>query len=144
MNILLRFYKPISTIYLLILLTGCSESHINILFDESITTIKIRSTLSLTPPRNLPELAIVDPDNTWFYLQGASLNKTSYPQERFIHLDKITIRPAELSAIHWLDGKEHFSQVFTKEGIYTIYLSDNLETEPENATTFVKKVRMVH
>jgi len=137
-------FKIFITILFIALLPSCTESEVNISFNETTTDIKPSSSFTLTIPHHLPELAITDTDNNWFYLQGSSLKQTYYPQDTFTQLKKITLHPDELYATQWINGKETFSKVFSKPGIYTIYLSDNLETEPDNAKTLIKKIRLVH
>lgn len=47
----------------------------------------------------------------------------------------VTIDLDSASGVYWNDGGRHFSQVFARAGVYKIYISDNLETEEDNATT---------
>lgn len=142
-NMNTNFYKHFSLVILFSFLASCSESQISISFDMTTTELKLGSSFTLTLPKQLPELAITDPDNNWFYLQGSSLKKTTYSQDSFTQLKKVAIDTENIHATHWIDGKENYSKIFTKVGTYTIYLSDNLETEPDNAITFIKKVRLI-
>lgn len=135
--------KYFITVLLTALLTSCFSSQLITGFDETLTDIQFNSSFTLTLPRPLAELAITDPDSIWFYLQGNDLNKTLYPQGEFVQLKKIEINTGKLKATQWIDGKANYANVFTKAGVYTIYLSDNLETEPDNAITFIRKVRLV-
>jgi len=134
--------------YCLILLSGCENQSVSTLepikFDDSISSIELTKPFTLTLADNHPtELAIASPDNQWFYLQGKDIKKTYMQADEFKHAKSLTIDPKSLKAIQWVEGKSIVSPVFTAPGIYEIYLSDNLETEPDNALTFIKKVKLV-
>ena len=131
----------------LIVLSACDNRPVNntvtLSFNESISAIKREQTFTLKLPATHPKnLAIVDPDNRWFYMQGQDIKHPFLNSEAFINSSALTITPVKLKATTWIDGKEHYLPVFTKNGLYNIYLSDNLETEPDNALSFVKKVKL--
>ena len=112
-------------------------------FDETISEINFGKSFTLEMPNNHPDkIAIMTPDETWFYIQGNGTSKPHMPAEDFMKADTLTIMPDTLKGMHWVDGKEMISPVIIKQGIYSIYLSDNLETEIENSLTFIKKIEL--
>jgi len=118
---------------------------VSIKFDGSISTIEHNSPFKLSLVDNHPtELAIVSPENQWFYLQGNDIKKPHMQAEDFKQSKSYSIETHSLKAVQWIDGKATVSPVFTVPGIYEIYLSDNLETEPENALTFIKRIKYTH
>lgn len=132
---------------LFLFVTGCdkqSATTSNTLeFNNSISLVTRDQSFTLKLPNNHPDkLAISSPDNVWFYLQDKSLSKQFMQEKTFIKSDTITIIPKTLIATQWIEGKETLSPVFTKNGTYSIYLSDNLETEIENSLTFIKKIEL--
>lgn len=139
-------------IYLLIpfvLLSGCENqpeirsSHLT--FDNSVSLVKNKGKFSISLPKNHPDkLAIATPDGNWFYIQGNGIKKQLMSKEAFIKAVALSIDPNTLKGTHWVDGKATTSAVFTKTGIYSIYLSDNLETEIDNSLTYIKKIRFIN
>jgi len=112
-------------------------------FDQTVSNISLNKAFKITLPDNHPDkIAILTPDDNWFYIQGNGIKKQLMPKEDFIKSSTLSIDPATIEGTHWVDGKEKISPVFTKKGIYSIYLSDNLETEIDNSLTFIKKIEL--
>lgn len=131
----------------LLLLSGCENQLLSnsssLQFDEATSVVKLDRTFTIALPANHPDkLAIRSPVDTWFYLQGDGISKQLMPEEDFIKTETLTITPLNFKATHWVNGKEVVSPVFFREGIYSIYLSDNLETELDNSLTFIKRIRL--
>lgn len=138
--------------YLLVFLLssfGCEkgkETSLNqFKFDETISVIKLSNEFELELPDNHPDkLAIATPDGNWFYIQGNGIKKQLMSKEAFIKAVALSIDTSTLEGTHWVDGKATISAVFTKTGIYSIYLSDNLETEIDNSLTYIKKLKLIN
>ncbi len=85
-------------------------------------------------PRNL---AIQDPAGNFYYVMG---------DEGLVEYNDITSRKEiklkvnEVKGILWVDGKMEVKNVFEKPGEYTLYMANNLETEPENTFSIEAKV----
>jgi len=137
----------LSFILALLFCYGCENQSTNRLvqlnFDEKISIVKSGKAFTLTLPQDHPDkLAIVSPDETWFYIQGDENIKNLMPKDDFMKSNAITINTGSLKGTSWKDGEKSFSHVFTKKGTYTVYLSDNLETEIDNSLTFIKKLTL--
>jgi hypothetical protein len=94
-------------------------------------TLRAGAPIALRLSERHPErMAIIDPAGRYFYIQDPGTSKlmeaTAFAKAREIRID------AALSGMYFVDGKARTGGVFTKSGVYTIYLADNLETEEEN------------
>ena len=133
------------------LLLGCVSTHDDSSHAQayrfSITPgkIKINQNFIITLPKAHPvNMSIRDPMGEWYWVQYASENIKFMPEAEFKQATKITIAPAHLKGITWLEGKRVDELVFKYAGEYLIYFANNLETEPENTfylmgTVTVKK-----
>lgn len=97
----------------------------------SSDTLRAGAALTLRLSEKHPErMAIIDPDERYFYIQDPEVSRlmepTAFAQARELIID------AAQSGLCYVDGKARTGAVFTKSGVYVIYLADNLETEEEN------------
>ncbi len=102
----------------------------------SSDTLRLGAPITLRLSEKHPEkLAITDADNRWYYIQDDESSRLMEPAA-FAKAREIIIDAAQ-NGMFFEDGKPRTGPVFTKAGVYTIYLADNLETE-EEATDAVK------
>lgn len=135
-------------ISIVFILSGCetpSDNMVNLKFDETISEIKSNRPFTIRLPDDHPDkLAIVTPDETWFYIQGNGFENQLMSPDEFLKIESITINPSTLKGTFWEDGKVKTALIFIKKGIYSIYLSDNLETEIDNSLTYIKKIKLIN
>lgn len=82
------------------------------------------------PDTHPSKLAIVSPDNTWFYIQDAPQFNQLGSAKALTDAKRIEIDVDGFEAKSSQGGKITASKVFRNSGTYTFYLADNLETEP--------------
>ena len=132
----------------LLLFSGCEDQKRvksgSLEFDGSVSEIKSDKEFTISLPSGHPDkLAIVTPDDVWFYIQEDGDINHLMPKNEFMKADIISIHPSTLKGTSWINGKSTISLVFAKKGKYSIYLSDNLETEIENSLTFIKSIKFI-
>lgn len=86
------------------------------------------------PPRNL---GIEDPAGNFYYVMG---DGGFVKYNEFITGREIKLKVDDVKGILWVDGKKEIRNVFEKPGEYTLYMADNMETEPENTFSIETKV----
>ncbi len=86
------------------------------------------------------DLAIQNPNGVWFVLQDAEDSIEVMPQDDFDSINVMEFEVSELKGVTWKDSKKVSDRVFTSQGSYLIYFSDNLETEPENTFSLQETV----
>lgn len=75
-------------------------------------------------------LAVVDPDGNYFYLQHLPESRVA-DAAAFAALKELRI-DERTSGMFYDDGQPVQKKVFAQSGTYSVYLADDLETEPEN------------
>jgi len=89
-------------------------------------------TVTIYLPQPHPtKLAIEGPHHAWF---------TIHDESAFRRARVIRFRASALTGIVWLDGQPRRQKVFVLPGTYTIYLANNLETEPENTFSLMQSL----
>lgn len=105
----------------------------------SARVVTSADTLTLRFPHKHPaSLAIEDPGHVWYVIHEAGVNTSLMTDKKYRYSTSITFQIATLTGVTWVDGKQVRRKVFSRPGKYTIYMADNLETEPEN-TFFLMK-----
>jgi len=94
-------------------------------------------------------LGVIDPDGHFFYLVYPVSESTQglYPlvdTKTFIYLDHLDIYIASLKADPYRYGIMENQPVFTKNGIYTFLLGDNLHTDDPSALINTVEVSYNH
>lgn len=107
-----------------------------IIFDtDAILTISL-------PPERPKNIAIRTPSDVWYIIQNAEEDISFLDDKVYNSSPNIDISVASLKGVVWENGEKKIQAVFTQPGAYTIYIADNLETEPENTFHFMKKVTL--
>jgi len=104
---------------------GALKCYPRILYKGDTLTI----VLSADHPRGL---AIRDPSDNWYYLQGESSQFQLMAPGDFARATRIEIPTDEIEAVRWDDGRAQSDLIFRETGEYLVYMANNLETEPEN------------
>lgn len=84
------------------------------------------------PETHPSKLAIVSPDDTWFYIQDAPQFNQLGSAKALSDAQRIEIDVDGFEAMTSQAGKTAASKVFRSSGTYTFYLADNLETDPSS------------
>ena len=96
------------------------------------------SEITLKLPQKHPRnLAVEDPAGNFYYVMGDG-GLVKYND--FVSGREIKLKVNDVKGILWVDGKAEVRNVFEMPGEYTLYMADNLETEPEN--TFFMEVKV--
>lgn len=115
------------------------QNHTLILSSSVVTSF---DSLTIRYPQHHPsKLAIQDPEHVWLVIHEPGVNTGLMTDTKFRHSTCLTIQVAKLTGVTWVDGKKIRRKVFSKPGTYTIYMADNLETEPENTFSFQQTLR---
>ena len=101
------------------------------------TTGAIEISLPKIHPKNL---AIYSPNGQFFILHSKDDAVKIMPYQLFAGAEVIKIKISDTQGLTWIDGKKSLMNVFNEKGEYTIYLADDLETEPENTFFHSEKI----
>lgn len=107
----------------------------------SASVVTPADNLTMRYPRKHPsKLAIQGPAHTWFILHETGVNTSLMTDAEFRRSTSLTIQVATLTGVTWINGIQVWAKVFSKPGKYTIYMADNLETEPANTYFLMRTV----
>ena len=134
--------------FVLILLSACTENknekiETSNAFSVSQHSIGSDNVLTISLPEKRPsKLSIISPDGQLFIIHSQEDNISFVPYDGKNKTTQINIPISSLKGITWIDGKKVEQLVFKKPGKYTVYMADNLETEPENTFHFKRDVEL--
>jgi len=134
--------------FILILLSACTEKthekrESSNVFSVSQHIINSDHVLTILLPEKRPsKLSIISPDGQLFIVHSQEDNISFVPYEDKIDTKQIIIPISSLKGTTWIDGKKLEQLVFKKRGKYTVYMADNLETEPENTFHFKQDIEL--
>jgi len=98
-------------------------------------------TVTIYLPQPHPtKLAIEGPHHAWFTIHDPEMQTRFMTESAFRRARVIRFRASALTGIVWLDGQPRRQKVFVLPGTYTIYLANNLETEPENTFSLMQSL----
>lgn len=125
------------TLIAALLLNNCSLSTKGFVVIPHHVTSSDTVTIHL-PQTHPAKLAIEDPQHVWFTIQDIDSNIQFMSDKAFRQATTIRLRVSSITGVVWVNGKPQQKRVFVLPGKYTLYLADNLETEPENTFSFIQ------
>ena len=134
-----------------ILLFGCSnkskenneKQNRAIAFSVNPEIVSKTDSIQITFPESHPsKLSVITPDGQLYIIHSEEDLIEFLPYEEFKDAKSIEIPIATVKGTTWIDGKKSDLLVFDKKGKYSIYMADNLETEPDNTFNFKKDIEL--
>jgi hypothetical protein len=85
------------------------------------------------------DVAVLDPHGRFLWMRSEDMHCSGLTYAN----GRISIFPGKAYGRYWDNGTSRDVPVFSEAGIYTIYVSDNLETELDNSAAVQYRVRYV-